>query len=135
MGLSTLYEFSLGSEINPWRAFTRINAESLGLFTRRAQAYLDLSKNLSSCQTSDDFLTQQVTFWQVAQRQYMDSFQNSAFAVLPVAPVSEGSADQGNPERVRDYIVVLDTAASVVKAEKDAVPVKPANSERLRRSA
>ncbi len=132
MGLNTLYEFSFGSEINPWRAAARINAETLCLFTRRAQAYLDLPKNLGSCQTTDDFITQQVTFWQVAQRQYMESLQSAAFAALPVAAVSEANDSPANRVRARDYIVVQDT---VPAALKEIAPQKQANPERLRRSA
>lgn len=132
MGLSTLYEFSFGSEINPWRVAARINAETLCLLTRRAQAYLDLPKNLGSCQTTDDFITQQVTFWQVAQRQYMESLQSAAFAALPVAPISEANDSPADRVRARDYIVVQDTAPAAVK---EIVPPKQANPERLRRSA
>ena len=134
MGLSTLYEFPFGIQTNPWLAVARINAETVYLLTNRAKAYLDLSKSLSACQTSDDFLTQQVTFWQVAQRQYMDSFQNAAFAALPEAS-SEANEAPSQSVRSRDYIVVAEPDGAAVQATKEAVQAKPANPERLRRSA
>jgi hypothetical protein len=134
MGLSTLYEFPFGIQTNPWLAVARINAETVYLLTNRAKAYLDLSKSLGACQTSDDFLTQQVTFWQVAQRQYMDSFQSAAFAALPEAS-SEANEPSSQIVRSRDYMVVAEPDALAVKAAKDAVLSKQANPERLRRSA
>ena len=133
MALSTLYEFPFGFEANPWRAITRINAETIYLFTNRAQAYLDFSKNLNGSQTTDDFLTQQVTFWQVAQQQYLNSFHSAAFGDLPIAAIVK--TGEGQSKRSRDYIVVSEPTLPAATSAKDAVQTKQSKPERLRRSA
>ncbi|MEQ1694311.1 MAG: hypothetical protein ABL901_00585 [Hyphomicrobiaceae bacterium] len=135
MGLSTLYEFPFGTETNPWRAFARINAEAVCLMTRRSQAYLDLSTRLAGCKTSDDWLTQQVAFWQIAQRQYIESLQTTMLAALPLAPVGESVATVGKCERSRDYIVMPEAPPRAAQAEKDVPATVIARAERVRRSA
>ena len=141
MGLNTLYEFPFGAQINPWIAVGRINAQAVLLVTQRAQAYLDLSAGLGECKTTDDFLTQQVSFWQIAQRQYLETAQRSVLATLPVVgmePSTECGANKGRP---RDYMVVREAVPAVVTSGVEVVgqkPIgaeKPVATERLRRTA
>lgn len=141
MGLNTHYEFPFGPHLNPWLAAGRINSHAVMLLTQRAQAYLNFSAELGECKTTDDVLTQQVSFWQIAQRQYLETVQKSILATLPVlgmAPTSETVVQKGRP---RDYMVVQQVAPDVIKSGSDHVGKKPSGvelavpSERLRRTA
>lgn len=135
MGLSTLYEFPIGSEAETWRAAARINAEAVCLLTRRTQAYLDLTKGLAGCTTSGDFLTQQVLFWQVAQRQYLESFQSAILAALPAADAVEPAVTRVKQERPRDYMMLPEITSAPAQGGKELRAVSAPRAERLRRSA
>lgn len=115
----------------------RFQCETMGLLTRRAQAYVDLPRALAQCHSPEDLLSEQVRFWQVAQRQYAESYER-ALAALPVGEPGEPAAAAASATPRRDYMVVTDLKAEPAK-DQGAEPAKavPASRPtiRVRRSA
>ena len=115
----------------------RFQCETLSLMTRRAQAYVDLPRMLAQCHSPEDLLTEQVRFWQIAQRQYAASYERTLAALPAGLEMAQASAAAPAGAR-RDYMVVSERKADPVK-DQGAEPVKavPASRPtiRVRRSA
>ena len=60
----------------------RMQFETVALMTQRAHAYMAISDTLAMCQDSDDVMTEQVRFWQIAQLSYIESL-NSIVGASP----------------------------------------------------
>ena len=99
----------------------RMQCETMAFVSRRARAYADLPKVLASCHFPDDVLTEQVRFWQIAQRQYMESLSRTFSAVPPVE--SPAPAVAAKPAPRRDYLVVAERPANA--AQEQAAPAAP----------
>ena len=94
-----------GRNFEPWlRAAARGNLEAFTLMSRRAQAYLELPMRLSQCRTPQDFVNEQVRFWQTMTRQYTESSQRIVGAWLDVAQIGGRRTRGDGAEKERDYI-------------------------------
>lgn len=115
----------------------RLQCETMTLMTRRTQAYIDWPKTLGRCRSAEDLMTEQVRFWQMAQRHYAEGYERAMSAL----PVGHGgplvpSAPPASPRR--DYIVVSERPAGAAKdAGIETVTTVPASRPtiRVRRSA
>lgn len=87
-----------------FKLMARLQCETFALMSRRAKAYADLSKTLACCHSPEDVMTEQVRFWQIAQRQYAESFER-AVAAVPLGTELEAKPDAKSAPR-RDYLVV-----------------------------
>lgn len=142
MGSELLFFPAFTTGEAPWKVLARIQIESLALMSRRAQAYMELPQTLSHCRTPEDLMTEQVRFWQVAQRQYAAGFEKVAGAV-PVPLVQAPKVETAQP-RPRDYIVVAEREPAVAPttapiaakmAEQPKAVADPLVRTRIRRSA
>ena len=70
---------------------TSVQSEFLTLWTRRAAAYLDLPRQVSTCRSPNDLIEEQITFLNTMQRNYADY----AEAVLRIAmpAIEQGGRD------------------------------------------
>lgn len=57
----------------PLKAAARCQLETLGLMTRRTQAYLQVPTRLAQCRTPQDLVNEQMAFWRTAGEQYRES--------------------------------------------------------------
>ncbi|NJR42357.1 MAG: phasin family protein, partial [Akkermansiaceae bacterium] len=55
------------------KGMARMQLEMIGLASRRAQAYLEVSSRLAVVRTPQDLFSEQMRFWQTAFQQYSDS--------------------------------------------------------------
>ena len=136
--LLTLPTFSMVEP--PWKIMTRLQIETIALVNRRAQAYMELPTILAQCQNPQDLMTEQVRFWQTAQRQYALGLEKIVGSV-PLAPSAEETPNQ---PKARDYMIVSDRNAAVgpstldttgKEARPTAGTVQPAALHKVRRSA
>ncbi len=81
-----------------WKAAARIQIEAFALMTRRAKAYLEFSDTLARCKSPNDVITEQVRFWQLAQRAYLQGFDSVVGAATPRAVNSEKPQQSKLPE-------------------------------------
>lgn len=142
MGNETRFEFpfpfpfpsSFATGPALWKISARMQIEAMALMARRAQAYMELPQTLAQCHNPQDILTEQVRFWQIAQRQYMAGFDKAFADVNATAdPLAAGAA---SPQRPRDYMVVSQTPPAATDASRDtdkATVREPA--PRVRRTA
>ena len=97
-----------------WKAAVRMQIETVALMSRQAQALGDLHTVMATCHSPEEFLTEQVRYWQIAQRHSAASFQN-VFAPVPLtAADAKASAEANSVEKVRgprDYLVVAERPA------------------------
>ena len=123
------WTFTMGPSL--WKMAVRIQIESVVLISRRAQAYMEIPQALAHCKSPEDLLTEQVRFWQIAQRHYMQGFER-AMTSVHLAPTPETTATP-HPARPRDYMVVSET----VPAPKETAKPQDAREQavRVRRSA
>ena len=134
----------------PWKVMARLQIETMALVSRRSQAYMELPAMLAQCHNPQDLLTEQVRFWQMAQRQYAHGLEKIVGSV-PLTQSAEGSAEETPTQpKARDYMIVSDRDAAAGLstgpstrdgAGKDARPtaaatVQPAAPvQKVRRSA
>jgi hypothetical protein len=81
---------------------TSVQSEFLTLWTRRAAAYLDLPRQVSTCRSPNDLVEEQITFLNTMQRNYAEY----AEAVLRIAmpAIEQGgrdSADDGGAQKAQ----------------------------------
>jgi hypothetical protein len=114
-----------------WKMAARAQIETLALASRRAQAYMELPQTFAHCCGPQDYLTEQVRFWQTAQKQYALGLERTlaASSAAALAPPSTATPF----ERKRDYMLVSDRPVPPVPA-KEALPAREPTT-RLRRSA
>jgi hypothetical protein len=118
-----------------WKIMARLQIEMIALSSRRARAYLELPSTLARCHSTQDVLTEQVLFWQVAQRQYAQGVERT---VVPVPTVVAASTTEvASPSRSRDYMVVSDREpVAAPQREPAARDVRaPVSAPKVRRSA
>ncbi len=92
-----------------FKGLARWQLEAMGLMSRRAQAYLEISSRLSKCRTPQDVFAEQTRFWQTAFQQYSESSRRMMAAAnqMMVLPPTMVQATAGHkPKRERDYIRV-----------------------------
>ena len=123
----------------PWKLMARMQCEGLALISRRAQALATVPTTLANCHGPDDYMTQSVMFWQIAQRQYTESL-GRVMAAVPGAVSNAATAPQAATEKPvqRDYMVVSSTSQPHVAAPKTPVPTtvdEDLPPVRVRRSA
>ena len=104
---STLFP-ALGTAEPFWKFTARLQIETIALMSRRAQACMELPSTLARCASPQDILTEQVRYWQLAQRHYMQSLGTVAGSV-PAADEPEAAQALARP---RDYLVVAEPAAT-----------------------
>ncbi len=119
-----------------WRLHARYQIETVALLSRRAAAYLDVPKTVTTCQSVEDVMREQVLFWQRAQIDYQRAMSHTMSQTLVAVPSStHGPRDEAVPvERTRDYLVVAPVAADPVAAPKSS-QLPPVPEYRVRRSA
>lgn len=89
------------------RGAGHVNLETLGLFTRRARAWMDFPARLSNCKTPQDLLREQLQFWQTAAADYGESARRLAMAFGSLAPAGlNGAWNLKGAAPPRDYISV-----------------------------
>ena len=104
------------------KSIGRIQVETAALATRRMLALLEFPQHLARCESPQEVISEQIRFWQIAQRQYMQSLERMAVAASAEAP------------RVRDVINVPDavrteaTVATFEVAARQPELVKPHQS-------
>ena len=139
MGFETqLFSPFMGADLF-WKSAARLQIESLALMSRRAQAMMELPQTLAHCHSPQDLLTEQVKFWQIAQRHYAHCLEKAAG---PITMPETVATQDAKPQRPRDYIVVSDRAVppavpkddSETKAREEAM-LLGAPRIRVRRSA
>lgn len=137
-----------------WKFAARLQVDTLSLATRRAQAMMELSTTLSSCTSPDQLLTEQVRYWQLAQRQYAEVCTQAFVKATALTVITDAEAGdesvaieplaQDLPQRQRDVLTVVEAPASSVDAAQppaaDAIKQQAADHlppvrVRLRRSA
>ena len=122
MGNETSLDWAFTTGPSLWRMAAQIQTESVALISRRAQAYMELPQTLAHCHSPEDLLREQVCFWQIAQRHYMQGLDKTLSTLLsPSAPEVAGAA---TTPRLRDYIVVSETAQPAA-AKETAKPQLP----------
>lgn len=87
----------------------RMQVETVAFWTRRMMASLELPQALGQCSTPEEVLAEHVRYWQVAQREYMQSLEK--ISTLMVSPPAASVA--GAAARSRDYFVVSDNPVPV----------------------
>ena len=97
---------SLGQTYDPFvKSIARGQIEFMGLLSRRAQAYVELPSRLSQCRMPQDFLNEQMQFWNTAMQQYSESASHISESLASFELPSFGFAPQANGARdVHDYI-------------------------------
>jgi hypothetical protein len=98
---------------------SRMQVETVALMTRRTLAVMELPHALSRCETPQDVVAEQVRYWQIAQRQYMQGLEKVA-AVVP-GSIAQAAAQR----RPRDYMVVADNTAAMATAAPAATVTAP----------
>jgi len=88
----------------PAKAAARCQLETLGLVSRRAQAYLQVPQRLAQCRTPQDVVNEQIAFWNTAQQQYRDSSRKIGEAWLHAFPWLDPAALGRQTRGERDYI-------------------------------
>ena len=99
-----------------WKLAVRMQIEVLALSCHRVQAYAELGKTLAACRAPDDLLTEQVRFWQIAQRQYIASLDKVFSPPSPAA--GETRARVEKTPAVRDYMVVPERPSATNEPER-----------------
>ena len=104
----------------PWKVMARLQIETMALVSRRSQAYMELPAMLAQCHNPQDLLTEQVRFWQMAQRQYAHGLEKIVGAV-PLTQSAEGMSAEETPTqpKARDYMIVSDRDAAVAPSTRD----------------
>jgi len=114
------------------KLMARLQCESLVLVSRRVKAFADLPGTLAYCHSPQDLLTEQVKFWQIAQKHYAECFEH-AFSAWPLAVERAIKPEPLSPPAPRrDYLVVSDSetvpapaaAAKLPSSEAHLPPVK-----------
>ena len=94
------------------KGMARWQLESMGLMSRRAQAYLEIPSRLSKCRTPQDLFNEQTRFFQTAMQQYTESSRKLTAALSQMASVPPVFA-QGTQAKVkRDYITIPEPKAA-----------------------
>lgn len=92
-----------------FRAVGRMQVETMALATRRLVANLEYPQAIARCQSGGELLSEQVRYWQVAQRQYLEAYKHMTTGISEVPAVELADTSPRN----RDYIVVADNVATV----------------------
>ena len=108
-----------------FKGLARWQLEAMGLMSRRAQAYLEISSRMSKCRTPQDLFAEQTRFWQTAFQQYSESTRRmmaaaNQMAVLP--PTMTQAMGGGKTKRERDYISFPDAKAPASAASQPSFP-------------
>lgn len=108
-GLDNMTQFA-----DPYfKGMARWQLEMMGLMSRRAQAYMEVTSRLSKCRTPQDLFTEQTRFWQTAFQQYSESSHRMMAAANQMMAVPAGfSRGAAKTTRQRDYINFPDTTAT-----------------------
>ena len=116
--------------LSVWNFAGWAQVEAVALLTRRVQAYLEIADTLASCNHSDDVMREQVRFWQIAQRNYVESV-----TAIVGASTHDGSVRPSslmNTERARDYIVMDASDNSAVQSAVVPITTTPTSKTNSR---
>jgi hypothetical protein len=81
----------------------RLNLEVVGFMTRRTSAWMEIPARASRCKTPQDFVREQMQFWQTAAQDYSEGVQRLTVAFGALAPgLPTWSGKTAAP--ARDYI-------------------------------
>lgn len=103
-GLDTMAQ-SVSPMMGPMKAMARWQLETMGLMSRRAQAYMEIPSRLSRCRSPQDLMSEQTRFMQTAFQQYQESSKRIMEAWAQVTPMG---FDSGSDRTERDYISFAD---------------------------
>jgi hypothetical protein len=117
-----------------WKIMARLQIEMIALSSRRAQAYLELPSTLARCHSTQDVLTEQVMFWQVAQRQYAQCVERTVVPIPTVVVGANTAPPAAVQARPRDYMVVSDREA-LAPPQREQAARAPVQAPKVRRSA
>lgn len=109
----------------------RMQIETVALMTRRMIANIELPQAMARCQTPQDVMAEQVRYWQLAQRQYMQSLEKVASSV----PASMMGGVPAARARMRDYILVSDNPAPVSQPVQSQRPAASVSEPLYKKSA
>ena len=122
MGNETSLDWAFTTAPSLWRMAAQMQIETVALISRRAQAYMELPQKLAYCHSPEDLLREQVCFWQIAQRHYMQGLDKS-LSTLGSQSAPEAESATATP-RLRDYMVVSETVQPAA-AKETAKPQLP----------
>ncbi|MBX9926244.1 MAG: hypothetical protein K2Y05_07790 [Hyphomicrobiaceae bacterium] len=133
-----MFDFSVFDNAMKWpvtnaadawmKSIGRIQVETAALATRRMLAVLEFPQHLARCETPQDVISEQVRFWQIAQRQYMQSLERIAVAASAEAPKAPKVRDVINmPDDVRAEATVatFDVASRQPELKKPHQSAQP----------
>jgi len=90
----------------------RWQLELMALALRRTQAWLEIPARLGQCKTPQDFLGEQLRFWQTASAHYSEGGQRLLSTVLSAVPTAASEAG-------RDFIAVSQAREPAPAPAKD----------------
>ena len=120
-----------------WSIAARMQIETVALITRRAQAYMAISDTVALCQDPEGLMIEQVRFWQIAQRDYIETLGGIARPAAPKndsAPMGASAAVtdciSGQSSGTRDRIVMPNLKAPATEPVLSVAPVGAATQTR-----
>ena len=102
--------FAAGEQL--FKLAARYQIEQVALATKRAQALMDIPATLAHCSSPDDYQTEQVRYWQIAQRHYAVALTHTVEKAVAAASFAE-VVDIEPLLRQRDYLVVKEQTGSI----------------------
>ena len=103
-----------------WKAAARMQIESVALVSRQIQALGDFQKVLATCHSPDEILTEQVRYWQIAQR-HTETSLHKVFASVPLTVADAVASAEAEPaekvQRPRDYMAVAERPGGQTKEQ------------------
>lgn len=94
------------------KGMARWQLETMGLMSRRAQAYLEIPARLSQCRTPQDLFNEQTRFFQTAMQQYTESSRKLTAALSQMASVPPVFGQATQTRVKRDYITIPEPKAA-----------------------
>jgi hypothetical protein len=104
------------------KSLGRLNLEVVGLMTRRTSAWMEIPARASQCKTPQDFVREQMQFWQAAAQDYSEGVQRLTVAFGALAPPGFPAWSGKTVAPARDYITFAE--------QKPAAADQPSKRER-----
>ena len=96
---------AMGKTYDPFmKGLARAQLEIMGLFSRQAQAFMEVPGRLSQCRTPQDVANEQIRFWRTAYDEYADSLGRVTEAVASAVPPFGVALTGDEAQSAHDYI-------------------------------
>jgi len=95
----------------------RVQLEMITLWSRRAQAYLEIPSRLSMCRTPQDVVNEQMRFWQMAFTQYAEGTRRIMAASQSMMTPPAPAAEPRSKARQRDFLSPPEAPAEPVRRD------------------